>query len=57
MAYPAPQPSELGLTSLANLRVIASELHRPDVDRFLEENKDREGWLTVLVTAMEVRLA
>lgn len=56
MIQRGPGSSELGLMSLSNLRAIASELHRPDVDAFLEEHATDEGWLTVLVTAMEVKL-
>lgn len=52
-----PDNNDLGLMSLSTLRTIASQLHRADVDAFLVENKDREGWLTVLVTASDVRLA
>ena len=57
MIQRGPDNNDLGLMSLSMLRQIAGELHRADVDEFLKENADKEGWLTVLVTQGEVRLA
>ena len=57
MIQRGPDNNDRGLMSLSMLRQIAQELHRADVDEFLRENADKEGWLTVLVTQGEVMLA